>query len=101
MPQTTAASSNGDGGDSGSGADGTGHSLPSGGMLWSSFCSSDSCWQTARHAHIGDRTLQERLLEDVLPGGEASVHLVYTVVLLLIVVAVVGLLHHRRMYLAL
>lgn len=57
--------------------------------------------QTAKHVHIGDRSIQERLLEDVLPFGEPGVHLAYTALLLLIVFAVVGCLHRRRLYLAL
>ncbi len=57
--------------------------------------------QTARLMSIGDRSLEARLIEDILPVGEPGVHLVYTAVLLLIVVGVVGLMHRRRLYLAL
>ena len=57
--------------------------------------------QTAKHVHIGDRSIQERLLEDLLPFGEPGVHLAYTALLLLVVFAVVGVLHRRRLYLAL
>lgn len=57
--------------------------------------------QTARHVHIGERSIQERLLEDILPFGEPAVHLAYTALLLLAVFAVVGHLHRRRRYLAL
>ena len=57
--------------------------------------------QTARHVRIGDRSIEARLLEDVLPFGEPAVHLAYTAVLLLVVTALVGQLHRRRRYLAL
>ena len=57
--------------------------------------------QTAKHVHIGDRSIQERLLEDILPFGEPGVHLAYTALLLLAVFAVVGHLHRHRLYLAL
>ena len=57
--------------------------------------------QTARRVHIGDRSIQERLLEDVLSFGEPVVHLIYTTLLLLIVTLIVGALHWRRLYLAL
>ena len=57
--------------------------------------------QTARHVRIGDRSIQERLLEDILPFGEPGVHLAYTALLLLAVFAVVGHLHRHRLYLAL
>ena len=57
--------------------------------------------QTARHVHLGDRSLQERLLEDVLPFDEPVVHLAYTTLLLLIVTLILGALHRRRLYLAL
>ena len=57
--------------------------------------------QTAKHLSIGDRSIQERLLEDVLPFGEPGVHLAYTALLLLAVFAVVGHLHRHRLYLAL
>lgn len=57
--------------------------------------------QTAKHVHLGHRSIQERLLEDLLPFGEPGVHLAYTALLLLIVFAVVGVMHRRRLYLAL
>ncbi|MCY4517058.1 MAG: heparan-alpha-glucosaminide N-acetyltransferase domain-containing protein [Acidimicrobiaceae bacterium] len=57
--------------------------------------------QTARYVHIGDRSIQDRLLEDILPFGEPGVHLAYTALLLLAVFAVVGHLHRHRLYLAL
>ena len=57
--------------------------------------------QTARHVSIGDRSIEERLLEDILPLGEPGVHLAYTAALLLVVAGVVGLMHRRRLYLAL
>lgn len=57
--------------------------------------------QTARHLQLGNRSIQDRLLEDVLPFGEPAVHLAYTAILLLLVLAVVGPLHRRRRYLAL
>lgn len=57
--------------------------------------------QTARHVRIGDRSIQQRLLEDILPFGEPGVHLAYTTLLLLAVLAVVGQLHRHRLYLAL
>ena len=57
--------------------------------------------QTARHVPSGGRSVQERLLEDVLPFSEPAVHLAYTALLLLIVTAIVGALHRRRLYLAL
>ena len=56
--------------------------------------------QTAKHVHIGDRSIEARLL-DVLPFGEPGVHLAYTAALLLVVVAVVSGLHRSRLYLAL
>ncbi|WP_420442801.1 hypothetical protein [Candidatus Poriferisodalis sp.] len=56
--------------------------------------------QSASHVHIGDRSIEARLL-GALPFGEPGVHLAYTAVLLLVVVAVVGLMHRRRLYLAL
>lgn len=57
--------------------------------------------QTARHVRIDGRSIQERLLEDILPFGEPAVHLAYTALLLLAVFAVVGHLHRHRLYLAL
>ncbi|WP_419946466.1 hypothetical protein [Candidatus Poriferisodalis sp.] len=57
--------------------------------------------QTARRVRLGDRSIQERLLQDVLPFGEPAVHLAYTAVLLVIVTLIVGVLHRRRLYLAL
>ncbi|WP_323671631.1 hypothetical protein [Candidatus Poriferisodalis multihospitum] len=57
--------------------------------------------QSAKHVHVGDRSIQERLLEDILPFGEPGVHLAYTALLLLAVFAVVGHLHRHRLYLAL
>ena len=57
--------------------------------------------QTARHVHVGGRSVQSRLLEDVLPFGEPGVHVAYTAVLVLMVTAAVGELHRRRWYLAL
>lgn len=57
--------------------------------------------QTAQHLELGNRSIQDRLLEDVLPFGEPAVHLAYTAILLLLVLAVVGPLHRRRRYLAL
>lgn len=57
--------------------------------------------QTARSVHIGDRSIQERLLEDVLPLEAPAVHLAYTTVLLLVVVATASVMHRRRLHLAL
>lgn len=57
--------------------------------------------QTAQHLQLGNRSIQDRLLEDVLPFGEPAVHLAYTAILVLLVLAVVGPLHRRRRYLAL
>jgi len=56
--------------------------------------------QTATFAHVGDRTAQQWLL-DSLPVGEPGVHLAYTAVVLLVILAVVLPLHRRRWYLAL
>lgn len=57
--------------------------------------------QTAGMVHVGTRTVQGWLLDDVLPVGKPAAHLAYSGLLLLVVLAVTGLLHRHRRYLAL
>lgn len=56
--------------------------------------------QTARIVHVGDQTLQDRIL-DWLPVGRPGVHLAYTAAVLGVIAAVTIPLHARRWYLAL
>jgi predicted acyltransferase len=56
--------------------------------------------QTARIVHVGDQTLQDRLL-DWIPVGRPGVHLAYTAAVLAVIAAVAIPLHARRWYLAL
>lgn len=56
--------------------------------------------QTARIVHVGDQTLQDRLL-DWIPVGRPGVHLVYTAAVLAAIAGVAIPLHARRWYLAL
>ena len=51
--------------------------------------------------HIGDRSIETRLIEDILPIGAPAVHEAYAAVLACVILLVVGTLHRRRMYLAL
>ena len=57
--------------------------------------------QSARYVHVGERSVQEWLLDGILPFDEPAVHLAYATLLLLIVMLVAGALHRRRLYLAL
>lgn len=56
--------------------------------------------QTARIVHVGDQTLQDRLL-DTIPVGRPGVHLAYTALVLIAITGVAAALHARRWYLAL
>ncbi|WP_423916465.1 hypothetical protein [Candidatus Poriferisodalis sp.] len=51
--------------------------------------------------HIGDRSIETRLMEDILPVGAPAVHEAYAAVIACVILLVVGTLHRRRMYLAL
>ncbi len=57
--------------------------------------------QTAEHLRIEGRSIQERVLDDLLRLPEPSMHLAYTALLVLVVFALVGHLHRHRLYLAL
>ena len=55
----------------------------------------------ARSVHIGDRSIETRLMEDILPIGAPGVHIAYAAVLGLVIYLLVGTMHRRRAYLAL
>ncbi|MDE0499688.1 MAG: heparan-alpha-glucosaminide N-acetyltransferase domain-containing protein [Acidimicrobiaceae bacterium] len=54
-----------------------------------------------RSIHIGDRSIETRLMEDILPVGAPAVHEAYAAVIACVILLVVGTLHRRRLYLAL
>ena len=54
-----------------------------------------------RSIHIGDRSIESRLMEDILPVGAPAVHEAYAAVIACVILLVVGTLHRRRLYLAL
>lgn len=54
-----------------------------------------------RSIHIGDRSIETRLMEDILPVGAPAVHEAYAAVIACVILLVVGVLHRRRLYLAL
>ena len=51
--------------------------------------------------HIGDRSIETRLMEDILPVGAPAVHEAYAAVIACVLLLVVGTLHRHRKYLAL
>ena len=51
--------------------------------------------------HIGDRSIETRLMEDILPVGAPAVHEAYAAVIACVLLLVVGTLHSNRKYLAL
>ena len=58
-------------------------------------------YQTAKHLHLGDKTIETLLLTKILPFGEPEVYLMYSAVVLAIIVGVTGVMHSRRWYWAL
>jgi hypothetical protein len=56
--------------------------------------------QTLTMVHVGDQLARDWLL-DTIPVGVPGADLVYTSLVLAVIVAVVGVLHHQRRYLAL
>ena len=50
---------------------------------------------------IGDRSIETRLMEDILPVGAPAVHEAYAAVIACVLLLVVGTLHSNRKYLAL
>ena len=54
-----------------------------------------------RAIRIGDRSIESRLMEDVLPIGAPGVHLAYAAVLTAVILLIAGGLHRRRLYVAL
>lgn len=54
-----------------------------------------------RTIKISDRSIETRLMEDILPVGAPAVHEAYAAVIACVILLVVGTLHRRRLYLAL